>query len=507
MARTANTFRNLIWALLAQVIILGLGLVLPRLIILTYGSAINGLTATINQLLSVLNLLQAGALGASIFALFKPIADNNYEQISLILHSSKRYFNRLGWVFLLLTVIIAPVVALNKANNEVSFEEIVLAFLILGLNASFSFFYYSRFDILFSADQKRHILSIASIVEKLTYFGLLFIILGSGIHFIFMYVAVLMGSSIKVGILYLIFRKYYAHKLLQISKGQYYEIPNKGYLLVNQISTQAVESAPIIFIAFSYDFRFVSVYSIYYLVMQMIKMVISTIQVSVSEVFGNMVVSEESERIESVFNLMMFVYIVIGTFLTTCAAFLFMPFISLYTMGMTDVNYIIPLIALVIVIYSLVYCLYMPFYTLSNAYGLYKETYLQSLITGIASLIISFIFSRYAEMPFVLVGLIAYYLFSMIYRIMIIIRHVEWFEMIKLSSRLVFYISLPISAYYFQQVFVDNAYSWRSFFGLTIFAVVATTAFIMLYILFFERKQFNELKGYITMFVYRRRAL
>ena len=496
MSRTKNTFRNLIWALIAQVIMLGIGLVMPRLIILTYGSTINGLTATINQILSVLNLLQAGALGASIFALFKPVATGNYNLISLILYSSRRYFNKLGWIFLLLLFIIAPFVALKNEGSGISFLEIFLAFIILGINASFSFFFYSRYDILFSADQKRHILSIAGIVEKLIYYGLLFIILYYKIHFTYMYVAVLIGSIIKVGLLYLTYRKLYADKIVPISKDENYTIPNKGYLLINQIATQAVESSPTIFIAFNFNFKLASVYSIYYLIILMIKMIINTVQVSVSEVFGNLVVSDDNKKVENVFNLMLFIYIIIGVFLTTCTAFLFMPFISLYTSGMTDVNYIVPLLALFIIFYAMVYCIYMPFYTLSNVYGFYKETYLQSLVTGIIALILSFVFTKHIGMSFVLIGLIFYYLASMIYRIVIITRRIDWFTLKKLPSRLFLYITLPLSAYYLQQAYFHNISSWGAFIGIASITAIATIILITLYMLVFEKNMFFKFKEY-----------
>ncbi len=496
MSRSINTFRNIVWALIGQVIVLGLGFLIPRLIILSYGSDINGLTATIYQILNVLNLLQAGAIGASIFAMFKPVADGDYHQISLILHSSKKYFNRLGWIFLLLIFILAPILAISKANSEISSLDIYLAFSILGINGSFSFFFLSRFDILFSADQKRYVLSITSIVEKLIYYSLLFIILSYKVHFTYMYLAVLMGSSIKVCILYLIYRKQYVNKIIPVDKGEYYSIPNKGYLLVNQISTQAVESSPTIFIAFNFNFRLASVYSIYYLIILMIKMIINTVQVSVSEVFGNMVVSEDGKRIENVFNLMFFIYIIIGVFLTTCAAFLVMPFIALYTSELTDVNYIVPLLAFFIVIYSLVYCLYMPFYTLSNVYGLYKETYLQSLVTCIIALIISYVLTKYIGMSFVLTGLIFYYLISMIYRIVIITSRIDWFTLKKLPSRLFLYVTLPLSAYYIQQVYLNTISSWLLFICITIIIALVTIILIILYMLIFEKNMIFELIGY-----------
>ena len=502
MARITNTFKNLKWAFIAQFITLGIGLVMPRLIILTFGSAINGLTATINQIVSVMNLLQAGAVGASIFAMFKPAADNNYKQISLILHSSRSYFKKLGWVFLLLTFIVAPILAIQLADNDISFIEIILAVAILGINSSFSYFFFSFYDILFSSQQKRYFLSIASVVQSLVYYALLFTILNCKVSFIFMYVAVLLGSWIKLAVLFLIYRKQYASKLQPVEKDEKINIPNRGHLLINQISTQAVDSSPTLFIAFNYDTKMASVYSIYYLVFTVIKVLISIIHESINEVFGNLVFSGDKSKVESIFNLMLFVFIIIGTFISMCTSFLFMPFISLYTNGILDANYSIPLLALFILLYFLVYCFYMPFFTLSNVCGLYKETYLQSMVSGIVALAISFIFTRYSEMSFVLTGPIFYYLTSLIYRMIIIKNKTNWLSTIKKPvSRITLFVVMPLISFYLQQHFAIHVVSWYDLFKLSIITAFFSIIVLISYILFFEKSELMELKCYISILI------
>jgi O-antigen/teichoic acid export membrane protein len=501
MARITNTFKNFKWAFIAQLVILGIGLTMPRLIILTYGSAINGLTATIYQIISVMNLLQAGAVGASIFAMFKPAADNNYKQISLILHSSKRYFKKLGWVFLLLTFIVAPILAIKMEDNDISYIEIILAVVILGFNASFSFFFFSFYDILFSSHQRRYFLSFAGIIQSLVYYALLFTILNSKISFIFMYVAVLLGSCLKLAVLYLIYRKQYASKLLPFEEDKKINIPGRGHLLINQISTQAVESSPTLFIAFNYDFIMASVYSIYYMVFTIIKVVISIIHESVNEVFGNLVVSEDKSKVETIFNLMLFVFIIIGTFISICSAFLFMPFISLYTNGMSDVNYSVPLLALFILLYFLVYCFYIPFFTLSNVYGLYKETYKQSIVSGVMALIISYIFARYSEMFFVLIGPIFYYLSSIIYRVIIIDKIIDWSSIKKPTSRITLFIGMPLISFYLQQHFAIHVDSLYALFEISIIIAFCAIICLIIYIIFFEKSEFRELKFYIASLI------
>ena len=51
------------------------GLILPRLILSTFGSSYNGITSSITQFLSCVTLLRAGIGGVTRASLYKPLAD------------------------------------------------------------------------------------------------------------------------------------------------------------------------------------------------------------------------------------------------------------------------------------------------------------------------------------------------------------------------------------------------------------------------------------------------
>ena len=53
-----------------------------------YGSEINGLISSINQLL-YFSLVEAGLSGAAIYALYKPLADNDYKAINGVITAAK----------------------------------------------------------------------------------------------------------------------------------------------------------------------------------------------------------------------------------------------------------------------------------------------------------------------------------------------------------------------------------------------------------------------------------
>ena len=92
--RSKSSMYNLIAAMLLQIITLIIGIVLPRVMLLSFGSEINGLVSSIKQFISYITLVEAGLAGACIYSLYKPLADNNYVEINKILSGTKRFYNK-----------------------------------------------------------------------------------------------------------------------------------------------------------------------------------------------------------------------------------------------------------------------------------------------------------------------------------------------------------------------------------------------------------------------------
>lgn len=486
--RARNVFRNTCFSLTLEAMMLAFGLIMPRLIILTYGSSVNGLTSTINQIISVINLLQAGAVGASIFEMYKPAAEGDYGKISVIYTASKRYFNRLGGVFLGIILAVTPYVVWRQSDSGLPPWAIAISVLILGINAGFSFFFYACYDIIFSAHQMNFQMSLSGIIERLAYYGLLFLVISAKIHFVFMYLAVLLGGTTKALYLAYAFNKSYKKKLIAVERNNPYKVKNKGHLLVNQIATQVVESSPVLIISSALGLRYASVYAVYNLIQQTLRTVFSTVQYSVAASFGNVTVSENREKVNHVFNLIHFVFMMMGTFLYTCTAFLFMPFVALYTSRFSDVDYSQPLLAFLIVAYAISWCLYMPYFMASNAYGLFKETSHQSVICGIIAILISSISVR-QNISLVLIGVIFYYTASFLWRLAVIKKHIPWFSLRALARRSAVLISMSALAFglycFFEVAFV----SWLQWVLAAVLTTAVVFAVVLGYSLFFERSE------------------
>lgn len=67
MDRTAKFIKNTLATGLMQVVAMISGFIIPKIMLMFYGSEINGIVTSITQLISYLTLLEAGLSGATVF--------------------------------------------------------------------------------------------------------------------------------------------------------------------------------------------------------------------------------------------------------------------------------------------------------------------------------------------------------------------------------------------------------------------------------------------------------
>ena len=94
------TLLNSISALFLQVVTIISGFIIPKIILLYFGSAVNGLVSSISQFLSYIALIEGGVTGVIYASLYKPLLDNDKTKISRILVTSKIFYRRIGYIFM-----------------------------------------------------------------------------------------------------------------------------------------------------------------------------------------------------------------------------------------------------------------------------------------------------------------------------------------------------------------------------------------------------------------------
>ena len=151
--RNKRYVKNLIFSIVSKVLIFGIGLIIPRLLILSYGSEYNGLLGSITNIYTYIALIEAGIGTVATQALYKPIVNGDKEGISSILVATRNYFRRLIKWYLLAVIIMSTVFPLI-VKTEIPYFIILALVFIQGLSHILTYYFASAVMQILSADGK-----------------------------------------------------------------------------------------------------------------------------------------------------------------------------------------------------------------------------------------------------------------------------------------------------------------------------------------------------------------
>ena len=90
---------NIYVTLVCQILTMICGIIVPRILITTYGSELYGATSSITQFLAYITLLEGGICGVARAVLYKPLADLDFERVNKVLTEIRSFFRILGIIF------------------------------------------------------------------------------------------------------------------------------------------------------------------------------------------------------------------------------------------------------------------------------------------------------------------------------------------------------------------------------------------------------------------------
>jgi len=93
-------------SLFYQVVTIICGFILPRLILKSFGSEVNGLVNSITQFLAIISFLELGVGAVIQSSLYKPLAEKDDEQISRVIVSGQKFFSKLAKILTVYVIIL-----------------------------------------------------------------------------------------------------------------------------------------------------------------------------------------------------------------------------------------------------------------------------------------------------------------------------------------------------------------------------------------------------------------
>lgn len=428
--------KNTISALLLQITAVFCGFIIPRLIMGTYGSEVNGLVNSINQFLHIISFMELGVGAVVQSALYRPLAMKDIVLVSGIMVSAKRYFKFVGKI-LLIYVVILIIIYPYIANSN--FDCIYSGTLIASMAISYFAQYYWGLSnqLLLSADQRAYIHNYAQIFSLLlnAFACILLINNGASIQFVKFITSVIFLLRPIVLMIYV--RNNYGIRNERLDKDP---IKQKWNGIAQHLASAAVDVTDNVVLTLFSSLSLVSVYSVYHLVVYGIRTFFFAVtNGGLQSVLGELYAKNNINKLHMLFSYTEWVIHTSACWLFSCTGILIVPFVRVYTYGISDVNYNQPIFAMLIVIAELIYCLRLPYNIMVKAAGRYKETQYSYLV----SLLLNIIFSVVLVKKIGIVGVAVGTIIAMLYQLI-------W--MAVYSSR---YILMCPSTRFFKQIIVD----------------------------------------------------
>ena len=388
MTRRKKLMLSTVSSLIYQLTTIVCGFILPRFFLTYYGSAVNGLVSSITQFLGFISLCECGVGAVVQSALYEPLAKMDKIQVSKIVISSERFFRKIAYILLVYTVclmIFYPFITIKSFDYMYTFVLI----LVISISSFAQYYFGMTYRLLLNADQ----------LGFCQYFIHTTTLLLNTISCIF-----LMKNGASVQVVKLVTSLIFLlqpFSMMLIAKRRYKidrniilteePIKQKWNGLAQHISAVVLGNTDTVVLTLLSTLENVSIYAVYYLVVNGVKQIALSLTNGVQALFGNMLAKNEKDTLNSTFDTFEWAMHTLITLIFTVTAMLILQFVRVYTAKITDANYIVPAFAYLITAANAAYCLRLPYNIMVLAAGHYKQTQSSAIIEALINIILSIV--------------------------------------------------------------------------------------------------------------------
>jgi O-antigen/teichoic acid export membrane protein len=331
--RTKKSIKNVSVMLLTQVLTLALTFTSRTVFIKILGAEYLGLNGLFLNLLNTLSLAEMGMGTAISYALYKPIAENNTEQIKSLLAFYRRCYFFIGAFIIAIGCIMLPFLPYlikGEVTVPVNIYSVYLCFLV---NSVISYFFAHKRIIIDETQNKYLTISIGFAVNAIVTIVQMIVIWKFKDYMLFLFVRI--SGTIIDSILVFIFANrrfpYIKEKAIALSSSARKKIWDNVYILFfRKLGAVAIFGMDFLIISAFVGIEAVGFYSNYTLIIGSISVFCGFFIIGADASIGNAIATLTKEEIYIVFRKMAFLIFCIGGFSAVCLINLLNPFIELW---------------------------------------------------------------------------------------------------------------------------------------------------------------------------------
>ena len=332
-SRTQNTKRNILAGFITRILDLIIPFLIRTIILVKLGVEYTGLNSLFSSILQVLSVAELGFSSAITFALYNPVANENYEAIRELLSLYRKIYRIVGSIILVGGLAVCPFLRLLIHGGYPAEMNIYLLYLIYLSNTVISYFAYGYKSIILSVNQRNDIVSnITSAISLVRGSIQIIVLLTTGnfyLYIIFLPVFTLVSNITVSVIAKRLYPEYYCVKENTLYKLSDISEQVKG-VAIGKLSLVSRNSFDSIILSAVLGLTVSAVYSNYYYVFSSVSMMLAIILVGMSASVGNSLVLDDSNKICNDHNKFDFYYEFLVAIASTCLFCLYQPFMNLW---------------------------------------------------------------------------------------------------------------------------------------------------------------------------------
>lgn len=403
MDKGKRSFRIFVYGIISQVVTLLLGIIIPKLFIINYGSEVNGLLSSVRQIFVYVALLEAGIGTASLQAMYLPMAKDDRQRVSEIMAATDRYYKRTG-VLYGIAVILLSIVYPFVIHTEIAVPIVAGVIFFQGASGVINYFFQGKFAILLRVDGKSYIstnaLTIVNVTSKVV--QIVLVLVGCDI-------LVVQAAYFLINLTQMLYITWYVKKnyawLDLKANPDYAALGQSKNVIIHQISGLIFNNTDILILTYFCGLKVVSIYSLYHLIISCVSNIIDTMCSSVEFILGQAFNSDRKHfmKLQETYETY---YLGVSFAFFTVALIMLPSFISIYSKGIMDVNYVDKYLPYLFVAVNVLTYARRTSSQIINFAGHFKQTQVRSIIESTINLTVSLILVNKIGIYGVLVGTI-----------------------------------------------------------------------------------------------------
>ena len=449
-----------------------------------------GMMKLFTQLLAYLNIIEMGLGSASAFALYKPLAEKDYEKTSIIVNTIENIYNKIAILLLILGFLCIPIIPFFMKVSEFS-NKIYFYWILYVLN-TVSTYLFIKYVILFTANQEFLYVRIIQSVSKFL-FQIIQIVCIIKFYSFFIYIILLIIDNI---IQWSFFKTHYKKKYSFVikTKEKFNGIKNDiKNLFWHKIGGLVVFNTDLILISKFTDLKIVGIYASYQMVFQVLRIIMGILTNVLSPKIGKFIAQHTKRENYNYFKRIDIFYCFISIFFTYCTYSLIDNFVVIWL----GKEFLLPERTLKLLCFNLLTILF------RGNLGNFKEgagffdDIKSPILESVINLVVSIILGLKMGLDGVIIGtIISNIIVILIYKPILVFERCfdkDWKEYIKIYGN--YFILTTISFWglnFIIKPFIQkNILSW---FQWTVYAIkISSISLIVITVIFLLNKEFRNL--------------